>query len=269
MRFGRDSGRSFDLKLRVMAEMIRNQRLMKQRQDMRINDPQAYRTIGEADLLDEMLDLKARRLLELGCGAAHMTRLLAERFGPREIVATEVDRIQHERNLAAPHVQHVSFRLGGAQEIADPADSYDLVLMFKSLHHVPRDQMYRALREIHRVLKPGGMAWFSEPVYWGPFNDLLRLVHDEREVREAAFAVLTDVVDSGMFALEAEVFFQVPGIYESWQVFEDRFLNITHTELDLGPKRREEIQRAFEDHMTSSGASFLKPHRVDLLRKAG
>lgn len=242
---------------------------MKRQQDMRINDPQAYRTMSEADLLSELLDMKARRLLELGCGAAHMTRLLAERFGPREIVATEVDRIQHERNLASPQLPQVSFRLGGAEGIADPDGSYDLVLMFKSLHHVPRDLMDRALQEIRRVLRPGGMAWFSEPVYWGPFNDLLRLVHDECEVREAAFAALTDAVEDGLFELEAEVFFQVPGIYESWQVFEDRFLNISHTQLDIDAERREQIRAAFERHMTPAGASFLKPHRVDLLRKPG
>ena len=236
---------------------------------MRINDPQAYRTMREDDLLAEMLDLKAKRLLELGCGAAHMTRLLAERFDPREIVATEVDQIQHERNLAAAQLLPVSFRLGGAEDIADPDRSYDLVLMFKSLHHVRRDLMDRALQEIHRVLKPGGMAWFSEPVYWGPFNDLLRLVHDEREVREAAFAALKGAIGSGLFELEVEVFFQVPGVYETWEVFEDCFLNITHTELDIDPDRRDQVRHAFERHLTPDGAHFLKPHRSDLLRKPG
>lgn len=242
---------------------------MKRQQDMRINDPQAYRTMSEADLLAEMLDLRAKRLLELGCGAAHMARLLVERFDPLEMVATEVDRIQHEKNLAAARLPPMSFRLGGAEDIADPDGSYDLVLMFKSLHHVPRDLMDRALQEIRRVLKPGGMAWFSEPVYWGPFNDLLRLVHDEREVREAAFGALAGAVEDGLFELEAEVFFQVPGVYETWEVFEDRFLNITHTELDIAPDRRDQVRHAFERHLAPDGACFLKPHRVDLLRKPG
>jgi SAM-dependent methyltransferase len=234
---------------------------------MRINDPQAYRTVAEVELIDELLDLKGRRLLELGCGAAWMTRLLAERFAPAEVVATEVDRIQHEKNLALGDLPGISLRLGGAEDIAAPDESFDAVFMFKSLHHVPGDLMTRSLREIHRVLRPGGAAWFSEPVYWGPFNDLLRLVHDEREVRAAAFDALKNAVDSGMFQLVTEVFFQVPGTYESWQVFEDRYLKVTHTRLDIDPERRERIRTAFERHMTPDGAHFLKPNRIDLLRK--
>ena len=49
--------------------------------------------------------------------------------------------------------------LGGAQAIDLPADSIDLVIMLKSLHHVPTELMDRALAEIHRVLKPGGLAY--------------------------------------------------------------------------------------------------------------
>jgi hypothetical protein len=116
-------------------------------------------------------------------------------------------------------------------------------------------------------LLPGGRAYFSEPVYWGPFNDLLRLIHDEREVREAAFGALTDAVESGLFTLEAEVFFQVPGTYETWELFEDRFLKVTHTDLAIDQERYDTIRLAFLSHMTPTGAHFLKPHRVDLLRK--
>ena len=234
---------------------------------MRLNDPQAYLATTEADLIGEWLDLRGKRLIELGCGAAGMTRLLAERFGPAEIVATEVDRIQHRENLAVPNLPSVRFRFGGAEAIADPDESYDVALMFKSLHHVPMDLMARSLEEIHRVLKPGGRAWICEPVYWGPFNDLLRLFHDEREVREAAFAALRDAVDTGLFDLQTEIFFQVSETYESWQVFESRYLEITHTKLDLDAERYARIQSAFESHMGPGGARFLKPHRVDLLRR--
>jgi SAM-dependent methyltransferase len=242
---------------------------MNQARGMRINDPQAYRTMTEAETIAELLDLGGQRLLELGCGAAWMTRLLVEQQGPAEIVATEVDRIQHAKNLAVEDLPKVRFRLGGAEAIADPDESYGTAFMFKSLHHVPMGLMAQSLREIHRVLRPGGRAYFSEPVYWGSFNDLLRLVHDERDVREAAFVELKDAVDGGLFELEAEVFFQVPGTYASWEVFEDRYLKVTHTRLDIGRELHERIRAAFERHMTPGGASFLKPQRVDLLRKRG
>jgi SAM-dependent methyltransferase len=234
---------------------------------MRINDPDAYGTASEIEVIAGLLDVHGQQVLELGCGGAWMTRLLARELRPAHIVATEVDRIQHEKNLQIRDLPTVTFRYGGAESIADADETYDAVLMFKSLHHVPMDLMAQALGEIHRVLKPGGKAYFSEPVYWGPFNELLRLVHDEREVREAAFAALTQAVESGRFDLEAEVFFQVPDSYESWEVFEDRFLKVTHTVLDIGLSRYEAIRQAFSGHLTPTGAHFLKPHRTDLLRK--
>ncbi len=234
---------------------------------MKINDVDAYRTATEVEVILSLIDLRGQRVLELGCGGAWMTRLLARELAPAHIVATEVDRIQLEKNLSITDLPTVTFRYGGAESIADADETYDAVFMFKSLHHVPMDLMAQALGEIHRVLKPGGKAYFSEPVYWGPFNDLLRLVHDECEVREAAFAALTHAVESGRFDLEAEVFFQVPDSYESWEVFENRFLKVTHTALDIDSARYEAIRQAFSRHLTPTGAYFLKPHRTDLLRK--
>ena len=243
--------------------------VMKHPCPMRLNAPEAYREASEVELIATLMSLEGRQLLELGCGAGWMTRLLAERFRPARILATEVDRIQLEKNLAQPPIPGVEFRYGGAEAIAAPDASFDAVFMFKSLHHVPRDLMAPALNEIHRVLVPGGLAYFCEPVYWGDFNAVLSLVHDEREVREAAFEALVQAVESGLFALEAEIFFQVPGTYATWEVFADRFLKVTHTQLDLDAEREARIRAAFEAHLTPSGAHFLKPHRIDLLRKAG
>lgn len=234
---------------------------------MRINDPEAYEEGEEGGVIARLLDLRGRRVLELGCGAAWMTRLLADRFSPERIVATEVDRIQHDRNLASDPIPGVTFRFGGAEAIGDPDETYDAVFMFKSLHHVPTHLMARSLSEIHRVLVPGGRAYFSEPVYWGEFNELMRLINDEKQVRESAFSALAQAVASGMFDLEAEVFFQTPGTYDSWAIFEERFLRVTHTALAIDETRYRQIKQAFLRHMTPTGAHFLKPHRADLLRK--
>jgi SAM-dependent methyltransferase len=230
------------------------------------NDPDAYRFCEELDLLEALVPMAGLSVLELGCGAAWTTRRLTERLGAASVTATEVDRIQHEKNLALD-LPGVVFRAGGAELIADPDCTYDRVLMLKSLHHVPVHLMDRALAEIRRVLKPGGLFYCSEPVYWGPFNELMRLIEDERAVREAAFDALTRAVDDGAFALEREVFFQSEGVYPDWSVFEERFIRVTHSERHLSPGRIAEIRTAFERHLTPEGARFLKPHRVDLLRR--
>lgn len=234
---------------------------------MQLNAPERYRTATEIEAVGELIDIRGARVLELGCGAAHGTRALVERLGAAEVVATEVDRVQHAKNLGIGDLPAVRFVLGGAEAIDAPDASFDAVLMFKSLHHVPPAGMDRALGEIHRVLRPGGAALFSEPVYAGAFNDLMALINDEQAVRQAAFDALCRAVAAGLFVAEAEVFIEVPGVYPDWEGFAARFLDVTHTALDLDAARRAEIRAAFEAHLTADGAHFMKPHRLDLLRK--
>ena len=236
---------------------------------MQLNAPDNYRTATEIDMVAELVDIRGARVLELGCGDAWTTRGLVERLGADEVIAAEVDRIQHDKNLAIDDLPQVRFVLGGAEAIDAPDASFDAVFMFKSLHHVPESMMDRALAEIHRVLKPGGKALFSEPVYWGDFNAVMSLIHDEQQVRQAAFNALCRAVDAGGFDSEAEVFIQVPGSYATWDDFASRFLEVTHTALDVDAQRREQVRAAFEAHMTPTGAHFLKPHRIDLLLKNG
>ena len=57
--------------------------------------------------------------------------------------------------------REAAFVVTRGQTLAFGDDSFDGVLCMNALHHLPS---YRAaLREIHRVLKPGGRAVFSEP----------------------------------------------------------------------------------------------------------
>lgn len=236
-------------------------------EQMRINDPAAYRRLGELDLIEELISVRGLKVLELGCGAAWTTRELVTRLGAAQVTATEVDQIQHVKNLALTDLPAVNFRVGGAESIADPDASYDLVCLFKSLHHVPLASMDQALAEIHRVLAPGGLLYVAEPVYWGDFNDIMRLIDDERAARAAAFTALVRAVDAGLFRLEQEVFYESAGVYPDWDQFAARFIQVTHSERNLDAARIAVIRAAFERHLTPDGARFFKPHRVDLLRK--
>lgn len=234
---------------------------------MKIADPDRNDLVNEIRLMLGELPFDGARVLELGCGRAEKTRLLAETGRPAEIVALEVDKIQHARNLEIADLPTVSFRHGGAEAIPADDNSVDIVLMFKSLHHVPMAQMDRALREIARVLKPGGLAWISEPVYAGDLNEVFKLFHDEKVVREAAFAALCRAVDSGSLLLEREMFFDTRSFFEDFAQFDSRMIRVTHTNHQLSPELYRQVREKFESCMTAGGATFLNPQRVDLLRK--
>lgn len=206
--------------------------------------------------------------LELGCGAAFTTRRLAERFPSLRITALEVDRVQHEKNLLVPDLPSVEFRLGGAQAIDMPPASVDAVIMLKSLHHVPVTDMNSAMREIARVLRPGGLAYISEPVYAGAFNDIMRLFNDEKRVREAAFDAIRQAVDAGLLVLREQIHFQTLTLFQGFEEFERRILGATHSEYDIDDVLYARIREAFLPHVDDSGqAQFVSPHRVDLLMK--
>lgn len=110
------------------------------------------RRCGDREMVERLLELDGKRVVELGCGAAVNTRALAAAGRDRRVLAYEVDQTQHQLNLATPPQPNVEFRYGSAAAIDCADGSVDVVMMLKSLHHVPREALPQALREIHRVL---------------------------------------------------------------------------------------------------------------------
>lgn len=221
----------------------------------------------EVAFLGSLVPLEGARLLELGCGKAEFTRRLLARTRVASVAALEVDRIQHQANLDGPQDERLTFGFGGAEEIPFDDESFDGVMMMKSLHHVPVESMARAFREIRRVLKPGGWVYISEPVYAGPLNDIIKLFHDEGVVRAAAYAALRDATRGRVLDPVSEHWFEMPGRYDSYEDFVSRHVETTHSQKSYPPDVAAEVRRRLEAHMTPAGAHFMRPMRINLLRR--
>ncbi|MGI9326388.1 MAG: methyltransferase domain-containing protein [Pseudomonadales bacterium] len=234
---------------------------------MSIEGPAIQPIEDELEVIQHYLPLVGARVLELGCGAAEKTRQLAEHSQVAEIVAAEVDLQQHHKNLQINDLSKVTFAAFGAEDIEADDASFDIVLMFKSLHHVPIALMHTALEEIHRVLRPGGLLYVSEPVFAGDFNEIIRLFHDEEAVRTAAFNSLEAAVSTGAFTLAAEHHFKNVIKMQSFSQFETGILNVTHTDHSLSPQCLAEVKARFESHRSDQGYIFEVLNRVDLLEK--
>lgn len=226
------------------------------------------RNCPEHEIYNELLELNGKHILELGCGRAEITRAIATEGESRSMVALEVDEIQHNLHKQITDLPNVEFRMAGAESIPYPDNSFDVVFMFKSLHHVPLEQMDQAFTEIRRVLKPGGYAYISEPIFAGAFNDILCMFHNEEAVRLAAFEATKRAVDSGQFDLASETFFNAPLHFDDFTDFENKILGATHTDHQLSPELFNAVKAKFETHMTDNGANFLMPIRIDLLKSA-
>jgi len=204
----------------------------------------------------------------LGCGAAEKSRTLALAYPDLELMATEVDIAQHAKNTAADKPANLSFEAAGAQALPLEDGSFDLVLMFKSLHHVPTDLIPQALAEVRRVLKPGGLAWISEPVFAGELNEVMRLFHDEQQVRLAAFEGVVQAVEAGLFQCEKQIFFGDPRHFPDFQAFENKVIRVTYADHQLSPELDRKVRLRFQRYLGIDGAHFVSPMRVDLLRVA-
>lgn len=221
----------------------------------------------EVDFFAQQLAPHGARVVELGCGKAAFARALLQRGLARTVTAFEVDRKQHSANLAALPVAGLQFVEGGAQAIALPDASADIVIMLKSLHHVPLDLLDTALAEIRRVLVPGGMLYVSEPVYAGDFNDIVKLFHDEGLVRATAYAALQRAAMAGVLAWEREIVFDTPLHFSDYDDFVERIVHATHNELALPPELDAEVRRNFHAFQRSDGVRFVRKMRINFMRK--
>jgi ubiquinone/menaquinone biosynthesis C-methylase UbiE len=103
------------------------------------------------------------RLLDCGCGSGTLTVGLAQRVAPGQVIGLDREPAQVEkaRSHAAQHgVANVEFRVGNVYELPYPDGAFDAVFAHAVLQHLA-DPM-QALREMHRVLEPGGVIGLRE-----------------------------------------------------------------------------------------------------------
>jgi ubiquinone/menaquinone biosynthesis C-methylase UbiE len=225
------------------------------------------KTCKEREVIEYLLSLNGKDILELGCGNAELTRRIATTGHDRKIMATEVDQIQHNKNISIDDLPNVTFTLAGSEDIPADNESFDVVIIFKSLHHVPVERMADALREVKRVLRPGGMAYISEPVFDGDFNEVIRLFNDEEHVRKEAYDAIKKSIENKDFLSVHEILFNTPMEFDSFEDFEHKVINVTHTNHQLSPEVYQKVKERFSLYTKGNGARFLMPNRVNLLQK--
>lgn len=105
---------------------------------------------------------QARRILDAGCGPGVSLPLLDRHFRPEYLLGLDIDpkEIRRSAGPAARCAARTEVRRGDATRLDLPDASFDLVLCHQLLHHVVEQGV--VLRELHRVLVPGGTLLVSE-----------------------------------------------------------------------------------------------------------
>jgi 2-polyprenyl-3-methyl-5-hydroxy-6-metoxy-1,4-benzoquinol methylase len=112
-------------------------------------------------------DIAGKRILEIGCGRGGFAYWLATREGvPAALFAADFSEsaLRKAQAFAAEAgIRGISWLVQDIQSLEFPADSFDTVISCETIEHVPNPR--RALRELSRVLRPGGRLFLTCPNY--------------------------------------------------------------------------------------------------------
>ena len=123
---------------------------------------------------------KPKRVLDIGCTIGHNAVPLAQAFPDAEVVAvdtaTPVLRYGHARARSLG-VENIVFRQANGEALPFEDGTFDLVTTAMFWHETSTAAMPRIMKEVHRVLRPGGLTLHLEqPQYAGmdPFVAFMR-----------------------------------------------------------------------------------------------
>lgn len=122
--------------------------------------------------------------LDLGCGDGHLMRIILDAVGSRDLVGLDVD--PQETAIARTRNIYRDVVTAPADHMPFPDSNFDYVFSNSVLEHI--ENIDGVLREVSRVLRPGGRFLFTVP---GPnFHDSLRSPKSSN--REAYYRTVDD-----------------------------------------------------------------------------
>ncbi len=123
-----------------------------------------HRPVGEQAIARMRISPDAR-VLDVGCGSGWATRMLAEyAFNGRVTgidISDEMIRVARESSRSLPNVD---FEIASAEQLPFPDHEFTHAFSMESLYYYRN--IPQALKEIHRVLKPGGLFVAIMDLYW-------------------------------------------------------------------------------------------------------
>lgn len=122
---------------------------------------------GRLDRLASLRPFGPGALLDVGCGNGAYTMELAASFD--EVVGIDIEPDRLEDFRAACDLPHVTVVEGSAADTGFEDGAFDAVVAIETVEHLG-DVLDPVLREVHRVLAPGGVLYLTTPNRWWPLE---------------------------------------------------------------------------------------------------
>ena len=138
-----------------------------------ITHPRAYELFANAWFLGQRARVFDRlvaasgahcgeRLLDIGCGTGYFSRRIAGAVSPDGAVIG-IDPSEPMLSYATGHAPaNCTFQAAGAEDLPFGDGSFDVIVSSLAFHHIPTEHRGDAVREMFRVLRPGGRLLIAD-----------------------------------------------------------------------------------------------------------
>jgi SAM-dependent methyltransferase len=175
--------------------------------------PHSFFTAAKADALRELMaarlhGIKNPHMLDVGCGVGEFHSFVRGMFG--RICGTDVSAASIDQaRIRNPEVEYRDYV---GETLPYDSAAFDLSIAICVLHHVPPPQWGGFLREMRRVVRPGGAVCLIEH---NPLNPLTRLAvarceFDRDAVLLRAGRTRALMADAGLHDIQAHYFLLLP-----------------------------------------------------------
>ena len=141
------------------------------------------------------------KILDVGCGAGVPVTLFLVDEG---FSVVGLDISEEMLSLAKKHVPKGEFLKADMSEMDFPDDSFDGIVSFYAIIHLPREKHAALFNKFHRILKPGGVMligmgkgeweeigeFFGEKMFWSHYSSEKSL----ELVKDAGFGIIFEEV---------------------------------------------------------------------------
>ena len=171
-------------------------------------------------LIERVRKTGAQRALDVGCGAGHTAHAMAPHVG--QVVALDLtEEMLEQTRLAADELglDNLETRRGDAEALPFDNAAFDLVACRLCAHHF--GDPAAALREIRRVLAPGGRFFLidivaPETAAFDTFLQAFEVVRDPSHVRDHSVSQWTEMIERAGLSNHSVTCWPMPQVFETW-----------------------------------------------------
>lgn len=232
----------------------------------------------EMETIQKHLNFAGKDILEIGCGDGRLTFKFADTANRVLALDPDTERIKMAKDNNPKELSRkLEFRVGKAEELAFPEESFDIVFFTYSLCCISPSTMKKALEEARRVMKPDGFLVSVQPSLLQPFKSgvisylLTKKFGDEEDdkFRQARFALKSTALVEGKLDLVAEETCTVNYCYDTSEEALEDILRKQKEQYDsLSQPEKQQIRKTITQWATPQGITLRENEVFSFFTKA-